>query len=163
MLSCGGSKNVTDRSIFSIDAIQADKDFYTKAVLEHHFINQVFRDFSVREKKCDSTHVSHPPQEMKKKYLYAEHKSRTDSILLDCRFDIPKDIDDLKSGFQYRYYSFSSTNSAALQAFGITDIDHNFETKYLVIDYIQFQDISCSNIPTIRYAVGLRSELIPNL
>lgn len=159
MLSCGIFKNVTDHSIFSIDAIQADKDFYTKAVLEHHFINQVFRDFSVGEKKCDSTHILHPSQKMKKKHLYAKHKSKADSILLDCRFDVPKDIDDLKSGFQYRYYSFSSTNSAALQAFGITDIDHNFETKYLVIDYIQFQDISCSNIPTIRYAVGLRSEL----
>ena len=46
-----------------------------------------------------------------------------------------------------------------MQAFGITDIDHKSETKYLVIDYIQFQDISCSNIPIIRYAVGLRSEL----
>lgn len=159
MLSCGIFKNVTDHSIFSIDAIQADKDFYTKAVLEHHFINRVFRDFSVGEKKCDSTHILRPSQKMKKKHLYAEHKSKADSILLDCRFDVPEDIEDLKSGFQYRYYSFSSTNSAALQAFGITDIDHNFETKYLVIDYIQFQDISCSNIPTIRYAVGLRSEL----
>ena len=141
---------MTDHSIFSIDAIQADKDFYTKAVLEHHFINQVFRDFSVEDE-----------ENANEKHLYAVHKNKkkSDSILLDCRFDAPKDIDDLKSGFQYRYYSFSSTNSAALQAFGITDIDHNFETKYLVIDYIQFQDISCSNIPTIRYAVGLRSEL----
>ena len=150
MLSCGIFKNVTDHSIFSIDAIQADKDFYTKAVLEHHFINQVFRDFSVEDE-----------ENANEKHLYAVHKNKkkSDSILLDCRFYAPKDIDDLKSGFQYRYYSFSSTNSAALQAFGITDIDHNFETKYLVIDYIQFQDISCSNIPTIRYAVGLRSEL----
>ena len=87
MLSCGGFKNVTDHSIFSIDAIQADKDFYTKAVLEHHFINQVFRDFSVREKKCDSTMYR---LQKVKNICMLNIKVEADSILLDCRFDIPK-------------------------------------------------------------------------
>ena len=56
---------MTDRSIFSIDAIQADKDFYTKAVLEHHFINQVFRDFSVEDE-----------ENANEKHLYAVHKNK---------------------------------------------------------------------------------------
>ncbi|MDY8136083.1 hypothetical protein [Aquimarina sp. 2201CG5-10] len=158
MSSCNSYKKVTGNDIFSVNSIQADKDYYTKAVLEYHFINQVFKDFST-DNLVDCVQQDDKKKKKSKKYLKAVHKVKQDSLLLDCEFIVPSELDDLESGFQYRYYSFSSNNSAALQAFGITDIEHNSETKYLVIDYIQFKDYACSRIPTIRYAVGLRSEL----
>lgn len=156
--SCNSYKKVTGNDVFSVNSIQADKDYYTKAVLEYHFINQVFKDFST-DNTVDCIQSDAKIKTKSKKYLKAVHKSKQDSLLLDCEFIVPSELDDLESGFQYRYYSFNSNNSAALQAFGITDIEHNSETKYLVIDYIQFKDFACSRIPTIRYAVGLRSEL----
>lgn len=158
IISCNPYKKVTGNDVYSIDIIQADQDYYTKAVLEYHLIDQIFKEYS-NDKKIDCIMPNGKVDNKTKRHLKAFDKSDNKSILLDCEFVIPSELEDLKSGFQYRYYSFKSTNSAALQAFGITDTDHDSEIKYLVIDYIQFKDFSCPRIPTIRYAVGLRSEL----
>jgi hypothetical protein len=144
--ACNTPRNLTKNSVFSVNAIQADEAYYTKAVLEYHLVNTVIKKFN-------------PNGDENSVFISALNKNDSKSIVYNCSFDIPKGLKDLKSGFQYRYYLFSSNNTGALQAFGITDVKSDKETQYLVIDYIQFTDFKCTNLPTIRYAVGLRSEL----
>jgi hypothetical protein len=143
---CNSLKDLTKNSVFSVNAIQADDAYYTKAVLEYHLVNTVVKKFNPNG---DNNIIN----------LSGINRNNPDSIIYNCKFNIPKKLKDLKSGFQYRYYLFNSNNTGALQAFGITDIKTEKETEYLVIDYIQFMDYKCTNLPTIRYAVGLRSEL----
>jgi hypothetical protein len=145
-VGCNPLKDLTKNSVFSVNAIQADDAYYTKAVLEYHLVNTVLKKFNPNG---DNNTIN----------LSGLNKNNPDSIIYNCKFNIPKKLKDLKSGFQYRYYLFNSNNTGALQAFGITDIKTEKETEYLVIDYIQFIDFKCTNLPTIRYAVGLRSEL----
>jgi len=146
IIACKSLTPITKSTVFSEDAIQADEAYYTKAVLEYHLINLVLKTFNAHGN--DRSIV-----------LSAQHHKNPEELIYDCKFKIPKRLIDLNSGFQYRYYVFNSNNTAALQAFGIVDVKAERETQYLVIDYIQFRDYRCPNLPTIRYAVGLRSEL----
>ena len=40
--SCDSYKDITGNDVFTVNNLQANQDYYTKAVLEYHFINQVF-------------------------------------------------------------------------------------------------------------------------
>ncbi|WP_103072280.1 hypothetical protein [Aquimarina sediminis] len=75
-----------------------------------------------------------------------------------CRYVLPKKPEDLTSGFQFNHYFFHGENKAAMQAFGIVDSQYDQESMFIVTDYIQYKDCDCTGIPTIRYAIGLRSE-----
>ena len=150
--SCVSLKDKTKNSVFSVNPIQADQDYYTDAVLEYYFLNLVLKKFATESV------IDNGGFQKRSMQLAAWHKEDKKEFL-KCNYIIPEKLEQLNSGFQYRYYLFSAQSSAALQAFGITDVDLNRDTKYLVIDYIQYKDIKCPDIPTIRYAVGLRSEL----
>ncbi|EDP94470.1 hypothetical protein U8527_12465 [Kordia algicida OT-1] len=147
ILSCVNLKAITENSVFSVNAIQADKRYYNKAVLEYNLVNQVIKKFRLNEYDDSIMNIS------------ARDSKKIENRIYDCKYKIPRNLEDLTSGFQYRYYLFNSDNIAALQAFGIADIKSQRKAQYLVIDYIQYSDFKCSNLPTIRYAVGLRSEL----
>lgn len=137
------AKKKAKNSVFSINAIQANQEYYTKAVLEHRLVNAVIEKYGEKKQGHQTIYASD---------IY-------DDPIVNCNYSIPDSLDDLNSGFQYRYYLFTGETKSAMQAFGITDVSADFETQYLIIDYIQFKDCKCSGIPNTRYAVGLRSEL----
>lgn len=161
------NRNNETFSLFTPDAIESNQNYFTKSVLEYHLINSAINKFGVVESKAitkmtaiDTTVLRRemmtifvPNPEESEEYYYSA------SPLVECSYLIPKTLDDLESGFQYRYYVFSGKSSAAMQAFGVTDISGDVNAQYLVIDYLQFKDCKCEDLPTIRYAVGIRSEL----
>lgn len=88
----------------------------------------------------------------------AKYKFKTLPIT-DCEYEIPTDINNLKSGFQFNHYAFNSLNTSALQAFGIANASYDKNTSFVIIDYIQYLDCNCGTLPKIRYAVGIRAQL----
>ena len=143
------------QSLFSNNALLADQNYYTRAVMEYYFVNDFLGRFGEIKVAPD------PDNKLDDETLY--NVKVIDEVIEDlefkCAYKIPADLVDLDSGLQFRYYLFTGEARASMQAFGITDIDASNETTYIVIDYIQFKDVRCSHLPTIRYAVGLRSEL----
>ncbi len=130
-------------SVLSNSSVESEEEYYNKAVLEYHLVNSVIKRRG--EERNDS--------------LFIEFDARNSTMKIDCGFQIPDSVQDLKSGFEYKYYAFDGSMKGVMQAFGIADVSADKKTKYFVIDYIQYRDYKCEYLPTIRYAVGIRSEL----
>lgn len=197
-------------SVFRRDAIVADHNFYTRAVLEYnlmtdliarvgtyqHYIDPItdsedYRRWGLLQAKANSALDRYKSSGDKADQdMYIDLRDKANQLQLgsgklfmdlpnystpekyggvlailekynipNCEFPVPVDLDDLKSGFQFRHYAFSGTDKAAMQAFGITDTEYESSSQFLVTDYIQFQDCKCAGLPKIRYAVGIRSQL----
>ncbi len=157
-LSCNPlfvKNNNKEFSVFSNDAILADQNYYTKAVMEYYLVNLVLNKFGKIEIGFSNpNNLLDTTSEMNIQTI-----SVPEPLNIACQYKRPEKITDLESGFQYRYYLFSGDTKASMQAFGITDVSATKETTYMIIDYLQFKDCKCPELPSIRYAVGLRSEL----
>ncbi|WP_291146012.1 hypothetical protein [Flavobacterium sp. UBA7680] len=151
-----------NKEILSLNAIVADKTYYSQAILEYQVIKKIIEKHS----QLDTISLKDINDNKHKKNEYIQvsllpflTQKQSDSIgLRPCKYILPKKVKDLKSGFQFRHYLFRGENKTALQAFGIINNEFNKNDLYVVIDYIQYQDCSCSELPKIRYAVGVRSE-----
>ncbi len=164
-----------DDGILGLNAIQADNNYYTKAIIDYLFVRKLVEGSS--RKYMGTPEVNnrlHTQDTLIPKYVLfpqLQQKYETDDEkelanidelrklgLNACLFDIPLSLNELQSGFQFNHYVFRSKNRAAMQAFGIVDSDIHRNSLYIVTDYLQYQDFHCSRIPTIRYAVGMRAE-----
>lgn len=157
--------NITETNIFGNDATTlSDQNYFTKVVLEYNINKTILAKYGrVNSSTIDPQNPSkvyENPIDVLSLWLPEETNISDQPVYKKvCQFKIPKNLTDLNSGFQYKYYLFSNKSNAAMQAFGITDIESEKDIQYLVIDYIQFKDLECNVLPEIRYAVGLRSEL----
>lgn len=154
-------------SVLGLNAINADYNYYTKAILEYLLIKKIVDGNSLiyngtPKKSPDSdslvTQVALFPklnQADKDDKVVRELKNRGVKY---CFYDLPKTLSDLTSGFQFNHYVFQSSNRAAMQAFGIIDSEVKASSLYIVTDYLQYEDVDCTGLPTIRYAVGMRAQ-----
>ncbi len=158
ILSCGQDKYdslLTD--LVGSEQYKRNQSYYTQAVLEYHLAESLISRFG----SFDSSTYIHT--------INIDETSTFNSVFIECSFVQPRSLHELTSGFQYKYYLFSGKFSAAMQAFGIVNVDSDSEVQYLIIDYLQYKDVQCKNInggrtfnsvfPPMRYAVGIRTEL----
>lgn len=178
-----GKFSKKNKDVLGLNAIVADKNYYSQAILEFLLVKQIIE-------KSGESMFDIPNNNPKAKWLYSKTVSNlqkdtlqkygkhiiklfdkkiyqnqtltnaiTDELgVAPCEIIVPKSIHDLKSGFQFRHYLFKGDNKTALQAFGIINNEIKKSDLYVVIDYLQFEDCNCTGLPKIRYAVGLRSE-----
>lgn len=161
-------------NVLGLNAINANNNYYTKAIIDYLTIKKIIDGNSIREfgipknnpkindtnkvlqialfpeLSSDSSYPNSNTEDIKKKLI--------ESGIKTCFYDLPLKLKDLQSGFQFNHYVFKSSNRAAMQAFGIVNSEIKENSLYIVTDYLQFQDINCSGLPTIRYAVGIRAE-----
>lgn len=165
-----------NKSVLGLNSINADNNYYTKAVLDYLLIHRIMEGNSLvyfgtpDEIEIGSLSdtvmvqkIALFPSLLEDLGQITEFDSITKRRLVDsgikqCVFDIPKELKDLKSGFQFNHYVFKSSNKAAMQAFGIVNSEVRESSLYIVTDYLQYKDIHCSGLPKIRYAIGVRSE-----
>lgn len=183
LISCSSGKNIQhfenkkkfseNRSILGLNSINADNNHYTKAVLDYLLINKVLENNSLQYfgtpsdieigSLSDTVRIAKmvlfPTLKVLSPLDSIRRKNLDSSGIKECVFDIPSELKDLKSGFQFNHYVFKSTNKAAMQAFGIVNSEIEESSLYIVTDYLQYQDIHCSGLPKIRYAIGVRAEL----
>jgi hypothetical protein len=163
-------------SVLGLNSINADNNYYTKSVLDYLFIKRIIDGNSLKYfgnrnhvevgSVNDSIKVWKSVLFPQLQYFYKPTtpeeiqniKDLKDLGLKDCTYDIPTSLEDLQSGFQFNHYVFKSSNRAAMQAFGIVDSEVKTQSLYIVTDYLQYLDVNCTEIPTIRYAVGMRAE-----
>jgi len=165
-----------NKSVLGLNSISADNSYYTKAVLDYLLVKKIIDgnsiDFFGMPEQLPVTPVIDSLL-VHKVVLFPKLQSVYDSKsefnletikniqnygVTDCTYDLPTSLNDLKGGFQFNHYIFRSSNRAAMQAFGIVNSEIKENTLYIITDYLQFQDINCSGIPVIRYAVGMRAE-----
>ena len=158
-------------SVLGLNAINADYNYYTKAILEYLLVKEIvdgnskiFDGTPKYEPKSKSTvtQIALFPK-LKEDFDIKINNNETINKLKEkgikyCYYDLPKKLSDLESGFQFNHYVFKSTNRAAMQAFGIVDSEVKSNSLYIITDYLQYKDINCTGIPTIRYAVGMRAQ-----
>jgi hypothetical protein len=158
-------------SVLGLNAINADYNYYTKAILEYLLIKEIIdgnSNVTLGTPKFDPaskekvTQVKLFPQLEDSTGSADEVDSKIEDLRANgvrfCFYDLPKELTDLTSGFQFNHYIFKSTNRAAMQAFGIVDGEINQNSLYIITDYLQYEDINCTGLPTIRYAVGMRAQ-----
>jgi hypothetical protein len=147
-----------NKDILSLNAIVADKSYYSQAILEYQIVKKLIDRYSVTNKVIESSNGK--IDEFKNVVILGNiDPSDFDYLgVKPCNYRLPEKIEDLKSGFQFRHYLFKGENKTALEAFGIINNEFSKEDLYVVIDYIQYQDCGCDALPKIRYAVGIRSE-----
>lgn len=147
-----------DKDILFLNAIVADKAYYSQAILEYKIVKKILEKHSTIDyvnKEINGTRL----RQQKVSILENINQLESESLgIKPCSYKLPEKLEDLKSGFQFRHYLFKGENNTALQAFGI--INNNFKKNdlFVVIDYIQYQDCGCDDLPKIRYAIGIRSE-----
>ncbi len=148
-----------NKDLLSLNAIVADKTYYSQSILEYQIVKKLLAMNSLVEDVKENDPIT-GKQFYKKVTVLPKVKYNTAENLntKECYFRLPETITDLSSGFQFRHYLFKGSNTTALQAFGILNNEFNKEDLYVIIDYIQYKDNTCQNLPTIRYAVGIRSE-----
>ncbi|WP_407509953.1 coiled-coil domain-containing protein [Elizabethkingia anophelis] len=153
-----------NKDLLSLNAIVADKTYYSQAILEYQIVKKLI-DLNSATEIVEKEYIERN-NNLKYKQNVREisilpnlKQSDFDDIQIkNCKYVVPEGIKDLKSGFQFRHYLFRGENTTALQAFGIINNEFNKNDLYVIIDYIQYQDCGCKNLPKIRYAVGIRSE-----
>lgn len=161
-------------NVLGLNAVNANNNYYTKAIIDYLTIKKIIEGNSIREfgipknnpKISDNNKVLQialfPELSPNSSYLASNTPEITKKILESgiktCFYDLPLKLEDLQSGFQFNHFVFKSSNRAAMQAFGIVNSEIKENSLYIVTDYLQFQDINCSGLPTIRYAVGIRAE-----
>jgi hypothetical protein len=157
-------------SVLGLNAINADYNYYTKAILEYLLVKEIIDGNSKitlgRPKynpgsKDTVTQIKLFPQ-LELKYDILNNEDNIEDLKASgvrfCLYDLPEKLRDLTSGFQFNHYIFKNTNRAAMQAFGIVDSEIEESSLYIITDYLQYEDINCTGIPTIRYAVGMRAQ-----
>lgn len=142
-----------NKAVLENDVIYADEYYYSQAVNEYDAVRHILFGLSTIRNGERSLLGG----------LLGSNNSGERALLekgyLNCTYIEPKKLNDLDGGFQFRQYFFTNENKAALNAFGIASSSVDSKRSYLVIDYLQYKDVSCYKIPTIRYAVGIRAEL----
>jgi len=165
-----------NKSVLGLNAINADNNYYTRAILDYLLVKKILEGNSLTYFDMPN-HMKPIPLidtlMVQKRVLFPQlqgfhtPESKLEEEIIKklqnigvkhCIFDIPTNLNNLKSGFQFNHYVFRSSNRAALQAFGIVNSEVKESSLYIVTDYIQYQDFNCTGIPTIRYAVGMRAE-----
>ncbi len=172
-----------NKSILGLNAIVADKNYYSQAILEFLIVKQI-----IAKTGKDTFDIPKTSPIYRRMYNQAKGPAK-EKIFLDngkhiiklfdfgagnnlslrngildiigvapCEIVVPEKVDDLTSGFQFRTYLFRGDNRTALQAFGIINNELKTSDLYNVIDYLQYYDCNCTGLPKIRYAVGIRSE-----
>lgn len=160
-------------SVLGLNSVSADHNYYTKAILDHLLVKKIIDGNSINYFGMPEQLPAMPVIDsllVRKMVIFPklqsdfeqEYNSETINNLQnlgikDCTYDLPKNLNDLKSGLLFNSYTFRSSNRAAMQAFGIVNSAAKEKTLYIITDYLQFQDINCSGIPIIRYAVGMRA------
>ncbi|WP_281235139.1 hypothetical protein [Flavobacterium gelatinilyticum] len=183
IISCNSSKDLKrldsksfsgKNNVLGLNAINANNNYYTKAIIDYLLIKKIIDGNSIREFGIPK---NNPKNENTEKVLqialFPELSTNTsyantntdatitkllESGIRTCFYDLPLKLKDLQSGFQFNHYVFKSSNRAAMQAFGIVNSEVKENSLYIITDYLQYQDINCSGLPTIRYAVGIRAE-----
>lgn len=175
--SCSSSKHLkkfekrdsyTDnQSVLGLTALNADYNYYSQAVLEYLLVKEIIdgnSDITAGKPKYNPTSTDTVtkiklfPNLEKAKLANNLAKELIKVGVKPCEYDLPLSLKDLGSGFQFNHYIFKNNNRAALQAFGIVDNNIKHNSIYVVTDYIQYKDIKCTGLPTIRYAVGIRAQ-----
>jgi len=161
-------------SVLGLNSISADHNYYTKAIMDHLLVKKIIDGNSItyfgmpgelpQKPAIDSLFVQKTvifpklQSSFEKEFNSKAINNLQNLGIKSCTYDLPKNLNDLKSGLQFNHYIFKSSNRAAMQAFGIVNSAVKENTLYIITDYLQFQDVNCSGIPIIRYAVGMRAE-----
>lgn len=183
LVANGQTKPKKYKDIFDLNAIKADQEYYSQAILQYQIIEKIISKYGAiyhlfpKEKpelfieketsKDADFDLKHGVPTMVL-FPNAQDPSSNNSDINQelsklgvdrCQYEIPLHLNDLDGGFQFNHYLFNSDNKAALDAFGI--VKNGFESKslYIVIDYLQHKDFNCTGLPKIRYGVGIRSEI----
>ena len=183
IICCAPTKS-RNKSITDLNAINADNDYYSKAILDYKLVSKIIGSYGYDSFELP---ISNPKLDFEYKHINKDSVAGYDFILKNgtlhknlfsskdereqavlksmtafgikkCKYEIPKKLHDLTNGFQFNHFSFEGSNKIALHAFGISDNVFTQKSKYIVIDYIQYKDFNCPGLPIIRYAVGIRSE-----
>lgn len=149
-----------NKDILSLNAIVADKTYYSQAILEYQLVKRIVDKNGINDTLLvrDKIRKTNDFRVRTSLFIRIDPEKFDRFTIKPCQYWIPVKIEDLKSGFQFRHYLFKGSNKTALQAFGIINSEFNKEDLYVVVDYIQYEDCECSDLPKIRYAVGIRSE-----
>lgn len=154
-------------SVLGLNAINADYNYYTKAILEYLLIKEIVDGNSLIYNGPPKLNPSSTDRVTQiALFPKLNQKDEDDKVVSElkkngvkyCYYDLPKTLKDLGSGFQFNHYVFQSSNRAAMQAFGIVDSEVKESSLYIITDYLQYEDINCTGLPTIRYAVGMRAQ-----
>lgn len=154
-------------SVLGLNAINADYNYYTKAILEYLLIKEIVDGNSLIYNGTPKLNPGSNKLVTQVALFPKLNQSNSDDKIVTelknngvkyCFYDLPKTLKDLESGFQFNHYMFKSSNRAAMQAFGIVDSEVKESSLYIVTDYLQYKDINCTGLPTIRYAVGMRAQ-----
>ncbi|MBT2622025.1 MULTISPECIES: hypothetical protein [Chryseobacterium] len=153
--SCGIYNNsfTKNKAVMENDVIYADDYYYSQAVNEYDAVKNIL--FGLSTKSIDDS-ISLMGKIVERGKV-AENELLKKGFV-NCKFSLPRKLKDLDAGFQFKQYFFTSNNKAALNAFGIANVSASEKLSYLVIDFLQYKDIMCYKLPTIRYAVGIRAE-----
>lgn len=176
-LAIANPKNKERKSLLetSNKVIVGDNQYYLRAVLEYYLNNALISKYGkisadvnpdnplenngAAPKLHNILTISFQPEDFRGYKGAIPNNGELSLPYSTCKYKIPKKLSDLTSGLTYRYYRFNGTMKASMQAFGIASGDADSETEFIVIDYLQYKDCHCDGLPTIRYAVGLRTEL----
>jgi len=156
LCSCStyNSSFTKNKAVMENDIIYADDYYYSQAVNEYDAVKNILFGLSTKDKNDTISLMG--------KILENSPIAKNELLakgFINCKFIQPKQLKDLDAGFQFKQYFFTSNNKAALNAFGIANVSANEKLSYLIIDYLQYKDVMCYKLPTIRYAVGIRAEL----
>jgi len=156
LCSCSTYKNsfTKNKAVMENDIIYADDYYYSQAVNEYDAVKNILFGLSTKDKNDTISLMG----KILEKSPIAKDELLSKGFI-NCKFLQPKKLKDLDAGFQFKQYFFTSNNKAALNAFGIANVSANEKLSYLIIDYLQYKDLMCYKLPTIRYAVGIRAEL----
>lgn len=150
-----GKRKRVAKQIKNISAIVADERYYSQAVIEYYLTKAVLSRFGTFNEGTGWMTLNLS----KIKGGNEEESQEVLGPLKDCSYKVPQGLRDLNSGLNYKYFLFDGSMHATMQAFGMADGNLTEDTQILVIDYLQYKDCTCDGLPTIRYAVGLRTEL----
>lgn len=182
----GQTKSKKYKDVFDLNSVKADQEHYSQAILQFQLLEKCISKYGkiyhlsstnkpelyIKRMGVDykdlnkfdidngvTSMVLFPNLEEINNPNVAEYNSLISKGVQRCQYDIPKELADLDSGFQFNHYIFKSSNNAALDAFGIVKSGFESESLYIVIDYLQRKDFVCTGLPKIRYAVGIRTEI----
>lgn len=75
-----------------------------------------------------------------------------------CEVLVPKSVEDLDSGLEFKYTVLQGDASGSLKLLGFGSLSANKKMTYVVIEYMQYKNCSCAKTG-VSFGAGLRAVL----